>query len=429
MSLATDAKQPEAAPRPAQGRLLIISQVYAPDPAAVGQHLTDVAEEMARRGWHVAVITSARGYDDPTQSYPVREYRSGVEIRRLPFSSFGKQSIPIRLVAQCLFLAQAFFLSLFAPRPDLILVSTSPPFAGFTGAILSWMRRAPFVWWVMDINPDQMIATGRIRPTSLAVTLFHWMNRITLRRAAKVVTLDDFMARRLEAKEPLGNRLAVIPPWSHAEVTDATLPGENAFRQRHGLEGKFVVMYAGNHALQHPLDTLLDAAATFEHDPRIMFAFVGGGAGKVEVERRIAAGAKNLCSLPYQPRDQLQETLAAADLHVVSMGNDMVGIVHPCKIYGVMAVGRPILFFGPLESHVGQIVGPNHLGWQVNHGDVRATVTALTEVGSMAAANQHWHQPCTALTSSVIPFSRAHLACFCDILQYHRPCGDRRQAV
>jgi len=156
-----------------------------------------------------------------------------------------------------------------------------------------------------------------------------------------------------------------------------------------------------------------------------MFAFVGGGAGKVEVERRIAAGAKNLRSLPYQPRDQLQETLAAADVHVVSMGNDMVGIVHPCKIYGVMAVGRPILFFGPLESHVGQLVGPNPLGWHVNHGDVRATITALTEVGSMAAANRHWHQPCTALTSSVVQLSRAQLECFCDILQYHRPCGAR----
>jgi hypothetical protein len=419
----TDAKQPVAGASTVRGRLLIISQVYVPDPAAVGQHLADVAEEMARRGWHPVVFTSERGYDDPTRSYPVREYRSGVDIRRLPFSSFGKRSISIRLVAQCLFLAQALFMGLFAPKPDVILVSTSPPFAGFTGALLSWMRRVPFVWWVMDINPDQMIATGKIPATSLAVTLFHWLNRITLRMATKVVTLDDFMARRLEAKEPIGNRLVVIPPWSHAEPPDAALPAENTFRRRHGLEGKFVVMYSGNHALQHPLDTLLDTAASFEHDPKIVFVFVGGGAGKVEVERRIEAGAKNLRSLPYQPLVQLQETLAAADVHVVSMGNNMVGIVHPCKIYGILAIGRPVLFIGPLESHVGQIVGSHRLGWQVDHGNFQATSTALAHAMSLPAPDRH------SLCQASIAFSRKQfphlrLSCdFCDILAMARPRG------
>jgi len=24
------------------------------------------------------------------------------------------------------------------------------------------------------------------------------------------------------------------------------------------------------------------------------------------------------------------------------MGNDMVGVVHPCKVYGAMAVARPV---------------------------------------------------------------------------------------
>ena len=33
--------------------LLVICQVYEPDPAAVGQQVADVAREMARRGWRV----------------------------------------------------------------------------------------------------------------------------------------------------------------------------------------------------------------------------------------------------------------------------------------------------------------------------------------------------------------------------------------
>ena len=64
--------------------VLIITQVYVPDPASVGQHIADVAKEMVRRGWRVVVYTSARGYDDPSQRYPSRESLDGVDVRRLP---------------------------------------------------------------------------------------------------------------------------------------------------------------------------------------------------------------------------------------------------------------------------------------------------------------------------------------------------------
>ena len=77
--------------------LLILSQVYVPDPASVGQHMHDVAAEMARRGFRVIVYTSERGYDDPSVSYPRHEMRDGVEIRRIPLASFGKKTVAHRI--------------------------------------------------------------------------------------------------------------------------------------------------------------------------------------------------------------------------------------------------------------------------------------------------------------------------------------------
>src|SRR6187399_166413 len=78
--------------------LVIFSQVFVPDPASVGQHIADVAVEMARRGHPVRVYTSARGYEDPSVRYPPREDLHGVRVRRLPLSSFGKRSILTRLI-------------------------------------------------------------------------------------------------------------------------------------------------------------------------------------------------------------------------------------------------------------------------------------------------------------------------------------------
>ena len=73
---------------------------------------------------------------------------------------------------------------------------------------------------------------------------------------------------------------------------------------------------------------------------------------------------------------RLKYSLAAADVHVVTLGNLMAGIVHPCKVYGAMAAGRPVLFFGPAESHVADLLG-EEIGWQVEHGDVDGAVRVL----------------------------------------------------
>jgi hypothetical protein len=105
--------------------LLLISQVYLPDPASVGQHMSDVAEEMVNRGYRVIVITADRGYDDPSCRYLSREVYAGVEIRRIGLSSFGKHRFPLRVLAAILFTLQAALIGLAMPGLSLVLVSTS----------------------------------------------------------------------------------------------------------------------------------------------------------------------------------------------------------------------------------------------------------------------------------------------------------------
>lgn len=359
--------------------LLIVSQTFVPDPAAVGQHLADVADEMARRGWRVVVYAARRGYDDPSQRYAKREQRGGVEIRRLPLSSFGKGSIAVRLLAGFAFTAQATLRSLFRPRADALLISTSPPMAPLSAIALRTLRRVPVTFWAMDINPDQMIAMGKLRGTSLPARAFDWMYRRTIRGAGKVIALDRFMAERLERKASLGGKLEVVPPWSHVDASKPPIEHEdNAFRRLEELGGKFVVMYSGNLSPTHPLDTILDAAKAMRDDASVAFVFVGGGLGAKRVEGFLAEhGLPNARLLPYQPLDMLPHSLAAADVHVVAMGNPMVGVVHPCKVYGALAVGRPVLFVGPEPCHVTDLLDQADAGRRVEHGDVEGAVRAI----------------------------------------------------
>lgn len=356
---------------PGRPTLLVISQVYVPDPASLGQHMADAADALAARGKRVVVLTSSRGYDDADIVYPAREFHGGVEIRRLPLASFGKGSIPRRLVGATSFLGQALVRGLFTRDLRAVLVSTSPPMASFAALWLSWLRGTPIVYWSMDVNPDQAIALGRVRADSLSARVFEASNRLVLRRARRVIALDPSMAARLSAKQDLGDRLRILPPWPHEDVLDLASADPQGFRARHGLVDRFVVMYSGNHSLAHPLDTILDAAKRLEDRKDVVFVFVGGGKGKQAIEDAISAGASNLRSLPYQPLAELGGSLGAADLHLVVFGDEMLGIVHPCKAYGAMAVGRPLFLIGPAASATALLIARYELGWRVDHGDAK----------------------------------------------------------
>jgi glycosyltransferase involved in cell wall biosynthesis len=365
--------------------LLVVSQTFVPDPASVGQHMADVAVEMARRGYRVKVYTSNRGYEDPTRKYAPRENLHGVDVRRLPLSSFGKKSILTRVIGTASFMAQVFFTALLTPRLGGIFFSTSPPLVGVVACTVGLLRRVPVAYWAMDLNPDQLIALGKVKPTDFTARFLEAVNRFILRRSNLVVALDRFMADRLRARGVPDAKMLVQPPWPHEEHIDDVDRDTNPFRATHGLTpDKFVVMYSGNHSPSNPLKTLLDAAVRLKNDSSIEFLFVGGGLGKREVEEVIRGqGLSRARSLPYQPMSDLRFSLSAADVHVVSLGEGMVGIIHPCKVYGAMTVGRPILFFGPRPSHVSDLLDAHPIGTHVAHGDVDGAVSAILHLRAL----------------------------------------------
>src|SRR5664279_1280733 len=132
----------------------IVTQVYPPDPAAVGQHLADVAEELGRLGHRVTVFTADRGYDDPSEHYRRFERKGNIGVLRLPLASFGKGSIAMRLLGGASLVAQASLLTALDFRLTDLLLSTIPHFAGALGVSMKAIRRLPFHYWLMDLNPD-----------------------------------------------------------------------------------------------------------------------------------------------------------------------------------------------------------------------------------------------------------------------------------
>ncbi|OYW77066.1 MAG: hypothetical protein B7Z37_05985 [Verrucomicrobia bacterium 12-59-8] len=355
-------------------RILLLNQCFHPDHVSTAQHLTDLAVALSDAGHQVTAVSASRGYDNPEIRYPVRETWHGIDIRRIWTPGLGKKAKWRRFVDFAIFWGNAKRILFFLPRQDVTVCLTSPPLISTLGTVVAKLKGGAVVPWVMDLNPDEAVAAGWLKAGGIVERTLTLIQNWSFRCASRIIALDRFMAERLQAKGVGTEVIHTDAPWSHDQAIQYDVAAREAFRAEHGLTGKFVVMYSGNHSPCHPLDAVLAAAAEMKGDERLHFLFVGGGSEFKKVQAFTQAQAlKNITCLPYQPMDKLSGSLSSADLHLVVMGDPFVGIVHPCKIYNILTLGIPFLFLGPDQSHGADLArrlnDPAH-GRVARNGDV-----------------------------------------------------------
>ena len=392
-------------------KVLLLNQCFYPDVMATAQQLTDLAVGLAKEGHRVTVIASDRGYDDPSRRFPRREVWNDIEIIRIRSLALGKDARWRRAVNFATFLLSCAIKLSTQPRFDVVVALTSPPLISFLGSLFVKLKGGELFFWVMDLNPDEAIAAGWLEKGSIVARVLDRLLRYSMRQAKGIIALDHFMKSRIVAKGVLEERITVLPPWAHDDTVKYDHEGREAFRRKHKLEESFVVMYAGNHSPCHPLDTLLESARRLSNRNEIVFCFVGGGSERTKVTGfAVEHHLNNVKCLPYQPLDELAGSLSAADLHTIVMGEEFAGIVHPCKIYNIMAVGSPSLYIGPEKSHVTDIAKQASTSGQfylVRHGDVDGVVAAILESagrGQLRHAREQWDEQASSFSrESLLP--------------------------
>ncbi len=173
----------------------------------------------------------------------------------------------------------------------------------------------------------------------------------------------------------------MIDNWADDETITPRSTETNALRERLGLTDRFVVCYSGNLGRAHEFDTLLAAADDLRLEEAIVFLMIGGGARMVPLQRAVEARAlDNFLFLPYQPREDLEDSLAAADVHLVSLLPALEGFIMPSKLYGILAAGRPVIFIGDSDGDTARIIRNAECGITVPvgaGGDLAAVIRRL----------------------------------------------------
>lgn len=371
-------------------RILFVNQFYLPDRVATAQVLSDLCQRLAAAGHDVHVLCSRRRYDegDARQATPLprRERIAGVTVERVGGTALGKRRLVGQLVDFASFHALATARLLTAARRfDVVVTLTTPPLIGLAGLLAQLLTGVRHACWVMNLHPDCEIELGLLERRGLPARFLTALATWPMRRADVTVALGRCMADRITAAGVPPARVSVIPLWAHGVTGEPIPPRESPFRPAWDLDHKFVVMYAGNAGVEYSFDEICATALCLRDDPRFAFVFVGGGRRTSEIDRfRRAHGLPNIHLRPYVPREQLKDALAAADVHLASLRPELAGVSVPCKLYGVMAVGRPVIFIGAASCATGEAIERYACGRVVPPGDVDRLVRTLRELADDA---------------------------------------------
>lgn len=366
-------------------RVLLLNQTYAPDVVSTAQYASDLAEALIDSGHSVEVIAGKRGYADPNRQFPSFEVLRGVHVHRVGTLPLAKRGILRRILIFASFIVTSTVRLLRQKKPDVLIALSSPPLISALAALYSRITRVPLVYWVMDLNPDEAVAAGYLRTGSILHRFLEKASRFAFSMSALTVVLDRHTESRIRTKGITLKEVAVIPPWIQSSSSEYSEDGRNRFREQHGLENKFVVLYSGNLTSLHPVDSLLEAAAALRNQTQILFVFSGAGGELPKIDNFARTHQlENIRTLAYTAREELSHLLSAADLQVVIMGDPMVGIIHPSKIYNILSVGTPILYIGPKESPIADILTNEPQTWSIRHGESASIVDCISSLAAHA---------------------------------------------
>lgn len=360
-------------------RVLLLNQYYWPDLAATAQILTDLAEGLASRGHDVTVLCSRRSYIGNGARLPRKEARNGVTIFRLPALGGGKSAGFVRRVADLLtFYAAATCKCVFTSGVDVVVTLTTPPMIGLLGRLMQRLKGVRHIHWCMDMYPDLFVANRVIKEARLLHRLFARAVGAYVGHCDAVLVLGRHMRSRMLSYGPRPERVRILPLWANGQEVRPVPREGNWFISKHGLEGKFVVLYSGNIGAVETLDTVVEACERLLRDKDVLFLFIGGHADQARLKARVEArGLTNFRFLPYQDRDDLAYSLSAGHVHIVYFMPGKEGMKVPCKIYGILAAGGPVVYVGPQRTEVADIVAQRKVGVAVEDGDVDAFVNAI----------------------------------------------------
>ncbi len=342
-----------------------------------------IARHLVERGHEVTMVARDPRWLAVSPTAPLgllgrRERVDGIDViwLRIPYEQrFSKEK---RLLSYGAYALAASGAALGLGRPDVVYASSTPLTAGVPGALASRLTGAPFVFELQDLWPAVPAALGYLtRRRELA--LAEWLERALYARAARIVVCSEAVVSELVGRGIPREKLVLIPNFSDTELFRPDVRDES-FRAAHGLDGKFVAVYAGAMGASNGVHQLADAAAALKAagDDDIRIVAVGDGNERGALERRVREeGLDNVLVLPPAPRRSVPGLIGSCDVTLTIFApSPALRLNSPNKFFDSLAAGKPVVV--NVDGWLRRLVEENDAGVYVPAADGAALAGALT---------------------------------------------------
>lgn len=369
-------------------RILIYSYNYYPEPIGIAPLMTELAENLVKRGHQVRVVTGMPNYpqrqiyDAYKGKFYLTESINDVTVQRSYVRVRGAHPTLLdRFLLDGSFVCSSFLQAYRGWRPDVVFATVPPLPVCVPVTIFSWLRGCPVVLNVQDIVSEAAVRVKLLKKGSLLSRAVDTLERFAYGTASKVSVIAEGFIDKLISQGVPENKIVCIPNWVDVNFIRPLPQQNNLFRKTHNLEGKFVVLYSGNIALTQGLRTVIKAAASLRQYENIVFVIVGESTALQGLaEDCQLMGATNVLLLPFQEREQLPTMLSAADVSLVVQKHRVTSFNMPSKIPLLLASGRAIIASVPIDGTAARGVQQSNGGVIVPPEDPEALAQQVLEL-------------------------------------------------
>jgi len=336
--------------------ILIVSQYFWPENFLIN----NLALGLLQRGHHVTVLTGSPNYPsgkffDGYGYFNRQENYHGVNVLRVPLLPRGRGG-GSRLALN--FLSFALSASILGPlicrgRFDRIFVfEPSPITVGVPAIILKLCKSAPLLFWVQDLWPESLLATGAVKSRPV-LAMIDALVKYIYRNCDLILVQSRAFFDSIVAHGGDTGAIEYFPNSAEKVFDNPAAPAEHPPLLPHG----FRLMFAGNIGAAQDFPTIIAAAEKLRHLTAIHWLIVGDGRMREWAEEEVRN--RGLCGqfhfLGSHPIDAMPAFFSSADAMLVTLRKEPIfALTIPSKVQAYLACGKPVI--AALDGEGAQVI-------------------------------------------------------------------------
>lgn len=336
-------------------KILLLHQYFLEKDDPGGSRFNEMTKMWTEQGHEVTVLSGMLNY--LTGSIPSKYrgkrfhhemYNSKLSVWRCFVSQSYNTNFAGRLWGYFSFMFSALWAGVFKVKGkyDVVLVTSPPLFVGFSGYLISRIKRIPLVFEIRDLWPESAIDTG-VLTNKFIIKMAYWFEHFIYKRSKLINVLTPAFYNTLrDVKKVPEDKLIMIPNAADFVLSERLLQSfdREAFRKNENLEGKFVITYVGAHGVANHLQQILQAGKLLE-DTNVLFMLIGQGMEKERLKNMASEmNVTNVRFVDPVPKAEVFKYILASEMGASVLKKvDTFKTVYSNKTFDYMSCKTPIL--------------------------------------------------------------------------------------